>query len=249
MSSVRKFLFDESFDVDIHGNLLPSAVEEDIPEPEPEPVPEEPPPPVFSESELMAAQARGYAEGEQAGRSAGYGQGFAEGHAAGRNDGMQAGREEMESTVAARIAGALERVAGGVGALLAEREASAAARRDEPVHVALAIVRKLFPELSRRGALTEVEGIVRGCLIELTDEPRLVVRVADDVQDAVREHLDAAIASRGFGAKLMVVGDPSLAPGDCRVEWAEGGAERDTRQLLAEIEQCVGRLLEAPVPA
>ncbi|MGQ9370968.1 FliH/SctL family protein [Azospirillum sp. A39] len=243
MTSVRKFLFDESFDVD-HPRAAPDPYLA-APEPEPEPEPAEPPPPVFSEAEVEAARRAGYAEGEKAGSSVGYGKGFAEGHAAGRKDGLEAGRAEMAKTNEARTAAALERIAAGVDQLLAERHATNAMRQDQPVHIALAIVRKLMPELARRGGLAEIEALVRGCVMELIDEPRLVVRVADDAREAVSGTLDA-MAGRGFGAKLMVVGEPSLAAGDCRIEWAEGGVERDTARLLADIEHCAARLLSAP---
>ena len=253
MSSVRKFLFDESFDVDAPPARHTLPEDDDYLPAEPEPVaaavelePPPPPPPTFGEADLAAARAQGYAEGETAGKSAGYGQGFAEGHAAGRKDGQAAGRKEAEAAITARIAGALQTVANGVQRLISEQEAGNAARADLPVHIALAIVRKLMPELARRGGLFEVEALVRACLTELIDEPRLVVRVAEDVVDPVREHLDEVIAARGFGARLMVVGAPDIAPGGCRIEWAEGGVERDTAALLAAVERCAEQLLDAP---
>lgn len=250
MSSVRKFLFDESFDVDA-PHARQHQIQDDYLEPEPEPEPElppPPPPPTFGEADLAAARAEGYAEGEVAGKSAGYGQGFVAGNNAGRQDGYENAKREIEATVQARIANALEAIGGGVQHLINEQHAAGAVLSDQPVHIALAIVRKLMPELARRGGLAEVEGMVRACLTDLIDEPRLIVRVAEDTVDLVREHLDEVIGSRGFGAKLMVVGDPALAPASCRIEWAEGGLERDTARLLADIERRVANLLEAPGP-
>ncbi len=253
--SVRKFLFDESFDVDAVHRMSHAEDDDLLPEPEllqePEPPPP-PPPPSFNEAELAAARAQGhaagFAEGQSQGMSAGYGKGFGEGLAAGQNTGYERGKTEIEATVNARIAEALAQLGDGVASLLAERDAANGARGDQPVHLALAIVRKLMPEWARRGGMTEVEAMVRACLTDLIDEPRLVIRVADDMMDLVREHLDQTIAARGFGAKLMVIGDPAIAPGGCRIEWADGGMERDTAQLMAEVERCAERLLEAPGP-
>lgn len=253
MSSVRKFLFDESFDVDAPPPRQYQVEEDYLPEPEPLPeIPAEPPPPpppVFGEEDLAAARAQGYAEGETAGKSAGYGKGFVDGSNAGRSEGYEKARVEIEATVHARIANALEAIGGGVQHLINEHSAVRGVLSDQPVHIALAIVRKLMPELARRGGLAEVEGVVRACLTDLIDEPRLVVRVADDTVDLVREHLDQVIGSRGFGARLMVAGDPALAPGGCRIEWAEGGVERDTGRLMAEIERRVAAVLDAPASA
>ncbi|WP_425598654.1 hypothetical protein [Azospirillum brasilense] len=180
MSSVRKFLFDESFDVDAPPRRQRQADDDyfdniPLPEPEPEPEPElppEPPPPVFGEADLAAARAAGFAEGETAGKSTGYGKGFLDGNNAGRKDGYENARAEIEATVQARIANALETIGNGVQHLLNEHYATSAQRADQPVHIALAIVRKLMPELARRGGLMEVEGLVRACLTDLIDEPR-----------------------------------------------------------------------------
>lgn len=250
MSSVRRFLFDESFDVD--GPPRPRTSHA-APPPEPEPPhepepPPPPPPPTFSEAELAAARQAGFKEGEKAGHSAGYGKGFGEGHVAGRKDGYEAGKTEIMAKVEARLAAAVEAVAGGINQMLAERARANAVRQDEPVHLALAMVRKLMPELARSGGLAEIEGVVRACMTEMIDEPRFIVRVAPDMADPVRETLEGMAASRGFTARLVVVDEPALARGDCRIEWAEGGAERDTARLMADIETCVGRLLTAPAP-
>ncbi len=255
--SVRKFLFDESFDVDAVPRM--THVEDDDLLPEDEfalpPEPEEPPPPpapTFGEEELAAARAQGYEEGLAAGKSegtaAGYGKGFTDGMAAGQNTGYERGKAEVEATVNNRIANALSQIADGVSRLLATHEAGNAMRSEQPVHLAMAIVRKLLPEWARRGGMAEVEAMVRTCLTDLIDEPRLVIRVAEDTMGLVRDHLDRTVGASGFGAKLMVIGDPSIAPGGCRIEWAEGGMERDTAQLLAEIERRAAHMLEAPAP-
>lgn len=240
MTSVRKFQFDESFDVDNHhghGHHGYGRAEEVIAP--------EPPPPSYGEEELNAAREAGFREGMVAGHNAGEQKGFAEGHAAGIQEGAAAARAEVESADAALAAHALDRVAEGVEALLDRFEAEKKARSDQPVHVALAIVRKLMPELARRHGLAEIEGLVRACLTDLLDEPRIIVRVAPDVIEQIRPHLEETIARSGFDTKLVVVADTTLGPGGCRIEWAEGGAERDTTALLAEIEQSAQRLLDA----
>lgn len=240
MTSVRKFQFDESFDVDTHHGHNRGRVEQ-VHEPEP------PPPPTFGEAELHAARESGFRDGVVTGHNAGREQGYAEGHAAGVAAGAEAARAELEGTDAALAAHALDRIAHGVTGLITARDAANAARSDQPVHIALAIVRKLMPELARRNGLAEIEAVVRACLTDLIDEPRLIVRVAAETLELVRGHLEATVANCGFDTKLVVVGDPALGPGDCRVEWADGGAERDTARLLAEIEQTVARLLDAGV--
>lgn len=247
MASVRKFHFDESFDTDLpfRRKAAPPPPEPE-PEPEAEPVPPPPPPPpTFSEAEMDQARQAAYAEGEKAGQGTGYGKGFAEGLAKGTRDGHQKGKAEAEARIENRIAAALDKLAANSAGLLDAWESSRAVRSDQPVYLALAIVRKIMPELSRRYGLDEVEGVIRGILSGMLDEPRLIVRVAPDIIEPIRERVEAIAAERSFGARLMVIEEPALGPADCAIEWSDGGAERDINALLAEIEQRAGPFLEA----
>ncbi len=40
---------------------------------------------------------------------------------------------------------------------------------------------------------------------------------------------------------MVLFADESLKPEDCRVEWADGGVERDVGRLWREVEQAVAR--------
>ena len=39
--------------------------------------------------------------------------------------------------------------------------------------------------------------------------------------------------------RIVVLADGGIAPGDCRVEWADGGMERNTAATLVDIEKVV----------
>lgn len=246
MSSVRRFQFDESFDTDLPRRR--KVEPEPVPEPEPEPEP--PPAPTFSEAELDAVRQAAYAEGHQAGLAqgdaAGYGRGLAEGMGQGLQEGHAKGKLEAEAQTEYRIAVGVERIAAGIDGLMHDRAVTNAMRGDQPVHLALAIVTKLMPELARRNGLAEIEGAVRSLMTELIDEPRLVIRVAPDLAGPLRGRLDAMIQSHGFTTKLAILEEPGMPPGDCRIEWAEGGAERDTAALMAAVRDRIAPLLDHP---
>lgn len=249
--SVRRFQFDDSFDADSPFSARRKAKAEPEPPPPPPPPPEpEPPPPppepTFSEAEVAAAKAQGYKEGEKAGHAAGYAKGMTDGYGNGAKEGREQAAREIQGTVDAQLAGALENIASGIAEMLAERNATNVMRRDQPVHIAMAILRKVLPESARRGALNEIEGLVHQCLTEMVDEPRFVVRVAEELQGEVRERLETLADEGGFSTRLIVVGDPSIGYSDCRIEWADGGMERDTNQLLDDVSHVMESLLEAP---
>ena len=41
--------------------------------------------------------------------------------------------------------------------------------------------------------------------------------------------------------------DETLAPGDCRIEWADGGIIRDQAATISAIDEMVGRYISARI--
>jgi flagellar assembly protein FliH len=82
-------------------------------------------------------------------------------------------------------------------------------------------------------------------LRHLDRTPKVAIKVAPDLAGAVQEKIGGLAAQAAFDGKLGVVGDASLAPGDCRVEWGDGGAERDQSRAWAQIDQAVESALGA----
>lgn len=179
------------------------------------------PPPKFNLEEMDAAKAQAFAEGEQAGRAAAE----AEHHAA---------IEHSLGAIEARMAQLAEN--------LNQSEARA---RSEAVTLAAAIARKLAAQLMAREPLREIEALVLRCMDDMRDEPRLVLRAADPVIRLLDERIDTLVAQSGFGGKVMLVPDNSLAATDCRVDWADGSAERNQAQIEQDVDQAVQRYLAA----
>lgn len=184
----------------------------------------EPPPPSFSEEELEAARQAAYAEGKAAGLA------------------------EAEAGQTRRLADGVAALPDHFDRLFEELEQQESERRRSALEAAVTVVRKLFPRLASEGGLEEIKAVVEGCLERLRDEPRLVIRCADGDLDALRERIEAGTSRGGFDGKLVFLADETIVPGDVRVEWADGGAERDQAGLWKEIDAIIARAL-APAPA
>ncbi len=191
--------------------------------------PPPPPPPTFSGEELESTRAKAYAEGEAAGQDAGY----------------RRGRDEAKAEIEAALAHATQRLAASAERLLVDRDAVNADRTGQPLRIAMAVIDKLLPHLIQRHGSEELEEFISACLNEAIDEPRLIIRVNDGLLDALRPRVEEMAAMRGFDGRLVIQGDPATAAGDARIEWAEGGAERNTTQLLADITATATRMLGA----
>ena len=232
MSTIRKFLFDESFDPDDirrrkDAELVRQAAEAAAAEAAtvvtPEPVvPEEPPEPTFSEAELEAARKAARAEGEAA------------------------GQQKAQQAVEAKLATAVAQIQPELSRLVEEQKLSDAALTEHAAQVGITVCRQLFPDLARKRGMAEVEAVIKDCLTDMIDEPRLVIRVNDDLLDAMRGRLSALSSETGFGGAVVLMADPNLGPSDCRVDWADGGAERVADQLWTQVDRAIARFLEYP---
>ncbi len=157
--------------------------------------------------------------------------------------GFAAGRAAALAEAEARAATAFEPLRARADADFAAIASRHEAQGREALAAAGEIVRRLFPALAERHGLDELEALVGECLRRLHDEPRVVVRVADGALDAVKARVDRAAATSGFAGKAILLGDPALADGDARIEWAEGGVERRPDAVWAEIDDLLRRHL------
>jgi flagellar assembly protein FliH len=67
--------------------------------------------------------------------------------------------------------------------------------------------------------------------------------VAPDFVEATRAELTAIAQIRGFAGRLIVLGDPEVAEGDARLEWADGGVVRDAAAVERAIRSALARHL------
>ena len=167
---------------------------------------------------------------------------------AAREQGRLAGIAETRATIEHTTAAALSRIGEQLQALGRTIEDIHYESASHALKIAVATVRKLLPDLARRNGLAEIEALVRECLNTFYDEPRMVVRVHDKMLDPLRERIDDIAAGCGFNGKIVLFGDEHLAETDCRVEWADGGAERNLTGLYQEIGEVVEKVT-GPLPA
>jgi flagellar assembly protein FliH len=162
-----------------------------------------------------------------------------EGHAAGR----RAGLEEAAGAAETLIAETLEAAAGRLEAIEAAIVGNRAQARTDAQAVAVAICRKIFPGLDRRDGVDEVATMVDSVLDCLMAEPRIVVRVNDQLHERFDDRLRGLVQRRGYEGRLVVTPDAALAPGDAHVEWSDGRAIRETGVLWGEIDAIARRHL------
>jgi flagellar assembly protein FliH len=233
MSNVKRFLFenrnfdpdydpdaDHSYDYEGEEGVLQDQrpAEEDI-EDEDEEEEELPPPPTFSEEEVLAAQQTAFDEGKQAGLE----------------EAMEQ-FEHMMSTALTQIAQTIPQVFDAHSTAQETHEAHA-------LSVATAISKKIIPSYAEKNGLDEIVSVVARCLEPLRSEPRLIIKVNESLREAINDKLVQLADEMGFDGRVVVMAHEDLIPGDCRVEWSEGGADRKTADLWKQIDEILQRNL------
>jgi flagellar assembly protein FliH len=107
--------------------------------------------------------------------------------------------------------------------------------------VAVAVARKLAPELIATEPLAEIAALASSCFNQLIAAPHVVVRVSEQIFEIAQPRLEKIAHLQGFQGRLVVIGDPGMALGDCRIEWADGGLARDRAATETAIADAVGR--------
>lgn len=169
----------------------------------------------------------------------------AAGFAAGRAEGIAEGDQSASARSTRQIAAAADTLADQVAALAMTMDDARAATLAGAVDLAATIARKLAGTLLDTHPVAEIEALIGECLASLNGVPHLVIRCHPDLAEAVRELATARMATTGFTGRLVVLGEPEQALGDCRLEWVDGGLVRDTTAINADIDNRIAAYLAA----
>jgi flagellar assembly protein FliH len=159
--------------------------------------------------------------------------------------GFAAGQAQAQSEANQRVAVALDLIADGLARLDQALSGIEVRLETEAVEVAVAVAAKLSPELVAREPFAEISALATECFHQLVTTPHIVVRIGADIYEIAKDKLEEIARARGFEGRLVVLSDSAMAPGDCRIEWADGGVNRDQAATLASIDDVVGRYVAA----
>lgn len=168
---------------------------------------------------------------------------IAEAEARAYRAGYDAARLEAKAESDRRVALALEEIGIAIKAIAGRFSTIEDRMETEAVDVALAVARKLCAELIAAEPLTEMTALVSDCFRHLTSTPHIVVRINDTLYDAARDRIDQIAKRNGFEGRLVILAEPDIISGDCKIEWADGGVTLDRSTIEAKINELVGRYL------
>jgi flagellar assembly protein FliH len=157
--------------------------------------------------------------------------------------GFDAARREVQAENERRTALAFEQIAVAIQGIAASLPGIERRMETEALDVALAVARKLAGELLAAEPLAGIAALVADCFRHLTATPHLVIRVNDQLYERARERFELLAGQSGFQGRLIVIAEPDIESGDCRIEWADGGVVRERAAIDAKIAELVRNYL------
>jgi flagellar assembly protein FliH len=152
-----------------------------------------------------------------------------------RNEGMAA----SQVRAAEAIAHAARETVGAIDKALAHLAGEIENVRAQAVEVALAAARKLAHAALQSFPVAEVEATLRDAMHQAIGEPRIVLRAAPGVAEALAARVAQIAQEEGYDGRVQISAEPTLRNADCRIEWRGGGAERNE----GAIEQAISALI------
>lgn len=121
-------------------------------------------------------------------------------------------------------------------------------RTEVEAHGALvtkAALEKLMPQLLARNPIDDIDAMIAQCFAGAHGAPHIVIRCHRDFVQTITPIGQSAGNKTGFEGTIITLGDDEMAPGDCRLEWAQGGFSRDTRDIQRQIISAIDAFVSA----
>ena len=187
--------------------------------------------PVYSENQLKAAEEKAREEG--------------------RLNGLEEGREsawqEAMVSLQKQNTDTLLTIDASLKNILDTLQQQAQDSFSAAIDFALAVCKKAVPALCATNAIEEIRALLKNNLHFLKDEPKISLCLNPFLADQIKPVLADLIKKESYSGKIALVRDDSLAVGDCRIEWKNGGLEKNVQDVLNHTEELL-KLYNHTVP-
>ncbi len=173
---------------------------------------EKPPPPVFTEEDVEKIKQDSFALGKSAG--------------------LEEARQAQEEM----LIGLLQDISGQLQTLSENEAVREEEKNNAVIRLTLKIIEKFFPDFMRQERFSEIEHMMMEIMRQRKDTPQIVVTIHEDLLNVLKERIDTIAANAGFQGQVVIMASSGMAISGCRVEWADGGAEKNPEYLYKAVE-------------
>lgn len=183
-----------------------------------------PPPPTFSEEELAAAKDMAFEQGRQQGQ-----------------------KEQIESREQ-YIAVSLDKIAQDFAHLFSAETLRENLFEKEALRLAVSVLDLLYPSLNAKIGHDEVMKVIEKTLSDHRKTKEILIHVPTGMKGEVETLIARIRATEHEEVLWRVLEDPALSEGDCRMEWGDGGAVRDSVRTARDIRRHIEELFGKKIP-
>ncbi|MGE7468800.1 FliH/SctL family protein [Bosea sp. NPDC003192] len=123
--------------------------------------------------------------------------------------------------------------------LLAQQDERLAQIEVQAAQLAVATARSLAGAALADKPLAQLLAAARECLAHARHAPHLAIRVHESLVETVEGKLSGLARETGFAGRIVVLGEPDIALGDGRLEWADGGIAIESAALDEAVDRAV----------
>lgn len=149
------------------------------------------------------------------------------------------GFKSAQSSIEASLKEVLSDINNKLVNIITDADAMNKTLEQQSMDVVMAVVRKLVPTLEAENALDIVNKFISENFNNFKNESKLSFYIHPDIISYVQKTIAALAKSHDFEGKIALHKDSSLAVGDCRVEWENGGVERNGAEMLNKVAEIV----------
>ncbi len=167
----------------------------------------------------------------------------------GREQGFQEGLLEAKAQTESQAALVIEKIQDSLSNILTCQERFQLDLEQRASELALLTGSKLASALIAQRPEQEVLAVIRDCLSSGRDESKIVIQVSEHLVETLKRMIDEIKLEERFEGDIILLADPELEESDCRIEWADGGAERKQTEIEKTITQIIENfVMDSEIP-
>ncbi|MCF4099760.1 FliH/SctL family protein [Maritalea mediterranea] len=165
----------------------------------------------------------------------------AEGHAAGYAE----GEESAQTQALQQLVAATQSLAAQGNAFNAAMDNAQKEHLANAAQMGASVGKKLASHLVAAQPDTEIKALLADCLSTLTRPGHVAIRCNEELSEHIKQIAEEHAANAGFEGRLIILGEPDIPMGDCRIEWSDGGLVREFDAIAQQIEDKVAQYVRA----
>jgi flagellar biosynthesis/type III secretory pathway protein FliH len=153
-----------------------------------------------------------------------------------RQDALATAREEMGTNATRQKAQALASLGASMRHALAQIDEAMTVLHKDAAELALVAASAIAARALEGHGRLNATHVIESVLEDLKTAPQVRLRVNEHLMAAIREELTVFAAELGADDRIQIIPDPSLQPGDIRLDFPGGGVALRRADVIAKIQ-------------